>query len=69
MERITLAAARVNSGYTQEEMANKMGVSRTTIAYWETGKKAIRPAYLYAYCHITGFAEDDILLPEVSTEQ
>lgn len=69
MAKITLAAARVNSGLTQEQMADKMGVSRTSIIQWETGKKEIRPVYLYAFCHITGFSEDDILLPEVSTEQ
>lgn len=68
MAKITLAAARVNSGLTQEQMADKMGVSRTSIIQWETGKKEIRPVYLYAFCHITGFSEDDILLPEVSTE-
>lgn len=68
MAKITLAAARVNSGLTQEQMADKMGVSRTSIIQWETGKKEIRPVYLYAFCHITGFSEDDILLPEVSTD-
>ncbi len=68
MAKITLAAARVNSGLTQEQMADKMGVSRTSIIQWETGKKEIRPVYLYAFCHITGFSEDDILLPEVFTD-
>ncbi len=69
MSKITLTAARVNSGLTQEEIAEKMGVSRSTIIAWENGKKEMRPAYLYAYCHITGFSEDDILLPKMSTEK
>ena len=69
MSKITLTAARVNSGLTQEEIAEKMGVSRSTIIAWENGKKEMRPAYLYAYCHITGFSEDDILLPKKSTEK
>lgn len=68
MAKITLQAARVNSGLTQEAIAKKMGVSRATVVKWENGKKEMNPAYLYAYCHITGFSEDDILLPEVSTE-
>lgn len=68
MAKITLAAARVNTGMTQEEIAERLGVSRATVIQWETGKKEMRPAYLYAYCHLTGFSEDDILLPEVSTD-
>lgn len=68
MAKITLQAARVNAGLTQEEMAEKMGVSRAVIIAWENGKTQMRPAYLYAYCHITGFSEDDILLPQKSTE-
>ncbi len=69
MAKITLAAARVNSGLTQEQLAEKLGVSRVSVIQWETGKKEIKPAYLYAFCHITGFSEDDILLPTVSTDK
>ena len=61
--KITLEAARVNSGLTQEQMAEKLGVSRSLVQGWETGKKEIRPAYVIAYAHITGFDVDDILLP------
>ena len=68
MAKITLQAARVNAGLTQEEMAEKMGVSRAVIIAWENGKTQMRLAYLYAYCHITGFSEDDILLPKKSTD-
>lgn len=67
MGKITLAAARVNAGLTQAELAEKMGVSRATINDWELGKREIRTAYLYALCHITGFSPDDISLPTKST--
>ena len=36
--QITLAAARVNAGFTQEEVAKKMGISKQTIINWEKGK-------------------------------
>lgn len=67
MVKITLEAARVNTGLTQEQLAEKMGVSRQTVIDWENGKREMRTAYLYMFCHITGFSEDDILLPKMST--
>lgn len=35
--KISLAAARVNAGLTQTELGDKIGVSRQTVANWETG--------------------------------
>ena len=63
MPKITMKAARVSAGLTQEEIAEKMGVSRSTVIDWENGKRQIKPAYLFLFCKITGFAEDDIILP------
>jgi DNA-binding XRE family transcriptional regulator len=67
MAKIPLNAARVAAGLTQEELAKKMGVSRQTVINWEVGKQEIKTAYLYAFRHVTGFTEDDILLPKTST--
>ena len=67
MAKMTLEAARVNKGLTQEQLADKMGVSRSSVIDWENGKRAMRPAYVYLFCHITGVTEDDILLPEITT--
>ena len=67
MAKITLAAARVNAGLTQEQLANEMDVSRQTVIDWESGKREMKTAYFYLFCRITGFAEDDILLPIKST--
>lgn len=67
MAKITLAAARVNANLTQEQLADRMGVSRQTVIDWESGKREMRTAYLYMFCGITGFTEDDILLPIKST--
>ena len=36
--RISLAAARVNARMTQQQVAEKMGVSKQTIINWEKGK-------------------------------
>jgi DNA-binding XRE family transcriptional regulator len=68
MSRISLAAARVNAKLTQEEMANKLEVTRQTYHAWETGKAKMKTAYFIAFCQITGFSTDDIFLPDVLTE-
>ena len=67
MAKITLEAARVNSNLTQQDLAEKMGVSRSTVIDWESGKREMKTAYFYLFCRITGFSEDDILLPNRST--
>ena len=67
MQKITLEAARVNTGLKQWQLAEKMGVSRTTINKWENGKAPMKPVYLYMFCGITGFSEDELILPIKST--
>lgn len=34
---MSIKAARINAGYNQTEAAELLGVSRTTVSYWETG--------------------------------
>lgn len=41
--QISLAAARVNAGMTQEDVARAMHVSKNTIVNWEKGK--ITPSF------------------------
>ena len=36
--KISLAAARVNAGLTQKELAEKCGVSESTVLNWESGR-------------------------------
>lgn len=38
--KISLAAARVNAGYTQKEAAEKLNVNIGTMQNWESGKTA-----------------------------
>lgn len=61
--RITLAAARVNAGMTQEDVARKMKVSKATIVNWENGKTEMKPAQFKMYCLIVNAPEDAIILP------
>jgi len=65
--KVTLAGARVTAGYSQQGLADKIGVVRETISAYETGKQKIPPAVLMAICYVTGFHVDDISLPTEST--
>lgn len=63
MVKVTLTAARVNAAYSQEQLAEKLGVARTTVANWESGKTEMKVVHLCAFCELTGFKMDEILLP------
>lgn len=65
---ITLKAARVNAKLTQSEVAEKMGVSPTTVSSWETGANGIKATDFKALCDLYGCAMAEISLPEKSTE-
>lgn len=61
--KISLAAARVNSGMTQKEAASKVGVSKTTLINWEKNKTKIPFKALTELCNIYNFPIDGIFLP------
>lgn len=67
MGKVTIAGARVSCGYTQKELAEKMGVARETVQAWESNKRAIRTPYIKLFCNITGFTEDELFLPQKTT--
>lgn len=61
--KITMAAARVNAGMTQAELADKIGVSRISLMAWEQGKHKPKPIYLRLFCEAVGIPQDYLLLP------
>lgn len=44
--QLTLEAARVNAGYTQNEAAKKLGITQTTLSSWE--KNSTKVSFLDA---------------------
>ena len=65
--QISMAAARVNAGLTQDDIAEIMHVSKQTIVNWEKGRVKPKLAQFKMYCEIVGMSEDHIFLPEIST--
>lgn len=58
--KITLKAARVNSGLTQKEVAEKLGKSPYTIINWENNKTSINLLDFKKLCKLYGIEEDNI---------
>lgn len=63
--KISLAAARVNAGMTQNDIAKKMHISKNTEINWEKGKVELKPAQFKMYCEIVKAPEDAISLPTI----
>lgn len=62
--QISLAAARVNAGMTQEEIARKMHVSKNTILNWEKGRVSPGIPEIEMLCKIYKIPKDSIFCPK-----
>lgn len=62
--KITMEAARVNVGLTQQAIADKMAVTRQTIAAWENGKITPKPAEFKMFCELCKAPVDIVILPK-----
>lgn len=66
--QISLAAARVNAGMTQEQAAKKMKVSKQTIVNWEKGKAEPKISQINELCALYKIHLDNIFLPKISNK-
>ena len=66
---IRIAQRRKELHLTQENLAEKMGVSLQTISCIELGKKAIRPENLANLCNCLNVTADYILYGKRGTQQ
>lgn len=58
--KISLRAARVNADLTQQEVADKIGVSKHTIINWERGRTKPKKHILIALSSIYGIDIDNL---------
>lgn len=59
--KITLAAARVNKGYTQKELAELIGISHYTLLKWEKGKSFPKVPQIQKLEELLGITYNDII--------
>lgn len=66
-ERIALA--RKQAGLSQEQLGEKLGVSRQAVSKWEAAQSNPDVAYLAEMCRLFGVSADWLLLGEESTKE
>jgi DNA-binding XRE family transcriptional regulator len=62
--QISLAAARVNAGKTQDEAAKHLGVSKTCVISWEKGRTSPDATRLFEMCKYYGCPIEAIRLTD-----
>lgn len=65
--QISLAAARVNAGLTQEDVARKIHVGKQTVGNWEKGRAIPSFTALNVLSDLYKIPMDNIFLPSEST--
>lgn len=66
--RISLKAARVNAGITQDELAKLVGVTRQTIMAWEDNPASMKIKDAEKVCETLGVPFDQIFFGKKSTK-
>ena len=62
--KISLAAARVNAGLTQLDVAHELHINKQTVVNWEKGKTKIGFAQFEMLCRLYEVPRDYIFLPQ-----
>lgn len=61
MLKISLAAARVNKGLTQRDVAEKLRISTKTLVNWENGTTFPTIEKVYELCELYGVSVDNLI--------
>lgn len=67
--QISLKAARVNAGFTQDQAAKMLKISKATLISWEKGKIIPSNIAIMALSEIYNIPTDNIFLPEKLTKE
>ena len=64
--KISMAAARVNAGLNQQEMADRLGIDRSSYIRYEKGESFMRMDMAWVFSEYVGipFAYIDFCLPK-----
>lgn len=62
---INLKIARIKAGYTQQGIADKLGVTKNTVSRWETGERALTVENLIKLAEFYNTTTDFLLGREI----
>ena len=63
-----LRALRAGAGMTQQDLADKLGVTHISVSRWENGKTIPSPRYIKRMADIFGVAGKDIFFNLITTK-
>ena len=64
MPKLTLKAARVNAGYTQQGVADNMHVALSTVRNWENGTTSPKISQFVKLCRLYNTPMDGIFFED-----
>lgn len=64
MKENSIKKYRLKRGMTQEELAEKLGVNRVSISYWERGLSLPKGSRLLDVSTVLGVSVDKLLRPQ-----
>lgn len=63
--KLSIAAARINAGFSQKGAAKRLGISPATLCAWEKGVRNVPKVAVMAMASLYGVPEDSFSLPEM----
>ena len=51
-EQLSISAWREEKGFTQEALAQKLGVNEKTVSEWENKKLSVKPMHIFAIAYV-----------------
>ena len=73
IDKLDIRTARVSRGMTQSALADKVGVSKTTIVKWESGEASPTTPNFFTLCEVLNYEPNDIFferkVDETKTEK
>ena len=62
--QVSLKAMRINANLKQDEVAQKLNVTKKTVQNWEKDLSAPDAVQFASLCRLYGCSRDDIFLPD-----
>lgn len=66
---LSIKTARAEKGFTQEALAQVLGVGKRTLIAWENGEVDIKPVSMYAIAYVLGYHIDELRVPTKKIKQ
>ena len=64
VKELSIKAARVERGYSQEALAEKLGIGKRTLISWENGEVNMKPVNMFALAYVLGYSIDELRVPQ-----